>query len=181
MKKEFFNIYEILKQYKPSYPEEFVSKNKMLELIDTCDDCFFRTCRVGHFTASAFLLNKDKTHVCLMHHAKLDKWMQLGGHCDGDHDVLNVAIKEAQEESGIEKIKPIENDIFDIDIHLIPPNSTDDAHYHFDIRFLLHAYDNDTLIKNHESKELRWVKKYDKNIPQNVFRMFEKWRKIASL
>ena len=176
MKKEFINTYKMLERYEPLYPEEFISKEKMLEFLIACDDCFLRSCRVGHFTSSAFLLNKNMTHVCLMHHTKLDKWMQLGGHCDGDYDILNVAIKEAQEESGIKNIKPIKEEIFDIDVHLIPPNINDEAHYHFDIRFLLHAYDDDTLIKNHESQELRWVKSNDKDVPENVFRMFKKWR-----
>jgi hypothetical protein len=176
MRKEFLNTYKLLERYEPLYPEEVVSKEKMLELLMTCDDSFLRTCRVGHFTSSAFLLNKEMTHVCLMHHAKLDKWMQLGGHCDGDSDVLNVSIKEAQEESGIKNIRPIDYGIFDIDIHLIPPYSKDDAHYHFDIRFLLHAYEDDVLIKNHESKALRWFDKNEEDFPKNVQRMFEKWR-----
>jgi 8-oxo-dGTP pyrophosphatase MutT (NUDIX family) len=91
-----------------------------------------------------------------MHHRKLDKWLQPGGHCDGDENVLNVAIKEAQEESGIQSITPITEDIFDVDVHLIPANSRDEAHYHYDVRFLLKA-GVDRLIQNHESKELRWV------------------------
>jgi 8-oxo-dGTP pyrophosphatase MutT (NUDIX family) len=118
------------------------------------------------------------THVCLMHHTKLDQWMQLGGHCDGDFNILNVAIKEAQEESGIKNIRPLKHDIFDIDLHLIPANYHEAAHYHFDVRFLLHAYDNNTLIKNHESKELKWVEKKDKEIPQNVVKMFAKWEQL---
>ena len=174
MRKEFFATYEMLKNYNPVYPEELVYKNKMFEFLETCDDCFLRSCSVGHFTASAFLLNKNMTHVCLMHHAKLDKWMQLGGHCDGDHDVLSVAIKEAQEESGIKNIRPIKTDIFDIDMHLTPANSKDEAHYHFDIRFLLHAYNDDRLVQNHESKALRWVDFASDEIPENVVRMFRK-------
>ncbi|MES2214967.1 MAG: NUDIX hydrolase, partial [Pseudomonadota bacterium] len=55
-------------------------------------------------------------------------------------------------------------------------NTKDEAHYHFDIRFLLHAHDDDTLIKNHESNELRWFKNSDTEVPQNVLRMFEKWQ-----
>lgn len=180
MRSDFLSTYEMIKRYETVYPEELVFKEKMLEFIFSCDDCFLRSCRVGHFTSSAFLLNKDKTHVCLMHHAKLNKWMQLGGHCDGDSDVLSVAIKEAREESGIENIKPIKSDIFDIDIHLIPPSSKDDAHYHFDIRFLLHAYDDDdTLVKNHESNELKWVQKAEHDVPSNVVRMFKKLEEIG--
>lgn len=173
MEKNFLSTYELIK----NYIEELVYKEKMLELIDTCDDCFLRQCRVGHFTASAFLLNKNMNHVCLMHHTKLDKWLQLGGHCDGDPDILNVSIKEASEESGIKNIKPLTSDIFDMDIHLVPKILNEEPHYHFDIRFLLHAYDDDTLIKNHESKELKWVQKSDKEVSQNLIRMFEKLEK----
>lgn len=177
MKTEFLNTYKLLQRYEPLDPEEVVSKKRMLELLTICDDCFLRSCRVGHFTSSAFLLNKDMTHVCLMHHTKFDIWMHLGGHCDGNSDVLNVSIKEAQEESGIKNIRPIDHGIFDIDIHLTPPYSNDEAHYHFDIRFLLHAYEDDRLIKNHESKELRWFDKNAEHVPKDVQRMFEKWRK----
>lgn len=176
MRQEFTKTYNLLKQYNPFDSEEIVAKEKMLELLATCDDCFLRSCRVGHFTASAFLLNKNMTHACLMHHAKLDKWVQPGGHCDGDFDVLNVAIKEAQEETGILELKPVSSEIFDIDMHLIPPNSKEGAHYHFDIRFLLHAYNNDTLIKNHESKDLKWFDNSDVKVPLNVLRMFKKWQ-----
>ena len=169
--------YDLLKAYQPSCQKELVYKQSMLDLISACEDCFLRSCRVGHFTASAFLLNQQKTHVLLMHHTKLDKWMQLGGHCDGDSDVLAVAIKEAQEESGINEIVPLNSEIFDIDIHLIPANKTNEAHYHFDIRFLLHAHKDDKFHKNHESKELKWIAKNSKDIPSDsdsVTRMFEK-------
>jgi 8-oxo-dGTP pyrophosphatase MutT (NUDIX family) len=172
--------YELLKRYDPSYPEEVVYRKKMLEFLETCDDAFLRSCLVGHFTASAFLLNHDKTHVCLMHHTKLNKWVQPGGHCDGDSNILAVAIKEAQEETGITQIIPLNPDIFDLDLHLIPANTKDKAHYHFDIRFFLHACGNDTLIKNHESQELRWVEK-DVQLPldPSVRRLFEKWKTLS--
>lgn len=107
------NTYNLLKNYQPLYSKELVYKQKMLELISFCDDCFWRSCRVGHFTASVFLLNKELTHVLLMHHAKLDRWSQPGGHCDGNPDVINVAMKEAREESGINDIRPLSLKIFD--------------------------------------------------------------------
>ena len=171
----------MLERYDPLYKEELFVKEKMLDLLRNCDDCFLRSCKVGHFTSSAFLLNKNMTHICLMHHRKFDKWMQLGGHCDGDTDVLNVAIKEAREESGIKHIRPVSRDIFDIDMHLTPANNKDEAHYHFDIRFLLHAYEDNIFIKNHESKEIRWIENSDIEISQNVLRMFKKWNQINSL
>ena len=184
MNLSYKKTYDLIEKYQPLYQKELIFKEKILELISTCDDCFLRSCRVGHFTASAFLLNKELSHVLLMHHTKLDKWMQLGGHCDGDADILGVAIKEAQEESGIKEIKPLNSEIFDIDIHLIPPSNKDEAHYHFDIRFLLHAYNDDKVCKNHESKELRWIKKDSTELPSksdSVTRMFEKIQKAKKL
>ncbi len=180
MNSDFRYTYNLLKNYHSDFKEELVYKQLMINLISTCEDCFLRSCRVGHFTASAFLLNKELTHILLMHHTKLDKWMQLGGHCDGDTNILNVAIKEAREESGIDKIKPLRSEIFDLDIHLIPPRKQDEAHYHFDIRFLLHAYDNNDFRKNKESKELRWVKKDAQNFPtvnDSIIRMLKKLAK----
>jgi 8-oxo-dGTP pyrophosphatase MutT (NUDIX family) len=114
-----------------------------------------------------------------MHHAKLDKWMQLGGHCDGDSDVLRVAIKETQEESGINNIIALSDEIFDIDIHLIPDTPREPAHLHFDVRFLLQVHPDsyETIIQNEESKALAWFGRNDK-FPTNsrsVVRMFEKW------
>ena len=86
--------YSILNQYTPTNLKEKIYKEKMLEVLLGCNDCFDRTCRVGHFTASAMLLNKKRTQVLMMHHTKLNKWFQLGGHCDGDTDFLNVSIKD---------------------------------------------------------------------------------------
>lgn len=177
MKTEFKKTHQLLIDYTPDCSEEQVYKEKMIELLKASDTCFLRSCRVGHFTASAFLLNKNKSHVLMMHHTKLDKWMQLGGHCDGDTDVHAVAIKEAQEESGIDQIKLLSEAIFDIDIHLIPSNSKDEAHYHFDIRFILHAYENDNFVQNRESKELRWIPVNAKETlsdSTSVNRMFQK-------
>lgn len=116
-----------------------------------------------------------------MHHAKLDNWFQLGGHCDGDSDVLAVAIKEAREESGILNIVPVFDAIFDIDIHLIPENKREKAHYHYDVRFLLQVASDEQLIINSESKELRWITQDIKSLPANtksIVRMFNKWQNL---
>jgi 8-oxo-dGTP pyrophosphatase MutT (NUDIX family) len=150
----------------------------MLSFIDQNINCFERSLEIGHITASSWLLNKDGSHALLLHHAKLNNWFQLGGHCDGDTDVLAVALKEAQEESGILHIVPVDTDIFDIDIHLIPENSREKAHYHYDIRFLLQVVSDEVVIQNRESKELRWIEKRADTLPtQNpsVVRMFNKW------
>ncbi|MCH9812010.1 NUDIX hydrolase [bacterium] len=174
------NTFELLENYHPKYEEEVIYKRQMLDLLNTSSDCFERSCRVGHFTASTFLLNKAKTHVLLMHHAKVNLWVQLGGHCDGDANVQRVAHKEAMEESGIKEMQLITPEIFDIDIHLFPNLKGEGLHYHFDIRFLYHALD-DTFVKNHESHALKWVSIDGEEYPQDnssLCRVFEKLKAL---
>jgi len=167
-----------LYKYFPVNPQEITFKQEMLSFIMQYPNCFERSLEIGHITASAWVLNKEKTKALLMHHSKLNKWFQVGGHCDGNPDVLSVAIKEAQEESGIKNIIPISFEIFDIDIHLIPENKKEKAHYHYDIRFLLQVVSDEQIIQNRESKELRWIGKSFNELPTDnpsVIRMFTKW------
>ncbi len=166
----------MLNNYIPT-PEEEPYKKGMLAFINAYENCFERSLEVGHITASSWLLNNDCSRVLLMHHTKLDMWVQLGGHCDGDSDVLAVAIKEAQEEWGIQNIEPIFSDVFDIDIHLIPETKKEKAHYHYDVRFLLRVVSDEQMVQNEESKALKW---FDKNstLPtqeRSILRMYQKW------
>ena len=168
----------LLLNYYPAEAEEKRFKDQMLEFIQTHDACFERSLLAGHITASCWLLNQGGTHALLLHHRKLDRWFQLGGHCDGDPNVLAVAIKEAQEESGIFGIQAVTGDIFDIDIHLIPENSKERAHLHYDVRFLLQVNSEEEPSKNIESKQLKWVGKNPDDLPTNslsILRMHQKW------
>ncbi len=172
-----YNLIKMLQNY--SYSDEEVSiKNRMISFVEAYDDCFERSLEIGHITGSSWLLNKDHSKALLMHHTKLDRWLQLGGHCDGNPDVLAVAIKEAQEESGIQNITAVNSHIFDIDVHLIPENKREKEHYHYDVRFLLQVVSDEQIIQNRESKELQWIGKNYNELPTNnpsVVRMFNKW------
>ncbi len=172
-----YTLMKMLQAYTPS-SEEILTKDRIISFIETHEECFERSLPIGHVTASAWLLSKDKTKALLMHHARLDKWLQPGGHCDGDPDVLRVATREAQEESGINAIVPMSSGIFDIDIHLIPANSREKEHYHYDIGFLLHVTRDEQPIGNNESKELKWFGKEHEELPPcdaSVQRKFNKW------
>ncbi len=172
----------LLENYEPT-AEEIITKERMLAFLHEHDDCFERELACGHFTASAWLVNKDLSKALLMHHAKLNIWVQLGGHADGESDLLEVAIKEAQEESGIFDIEPITTQIFDIDIHTIPAKGMDPEHEHFDVRFLLRATTDQQPVKNAESKALAWFGHNESQLPtkqRSVLRMFEKWQEIIS-
>jgi len=172
------NLISLLHTYDSCDGDEQKYKGTILTFVENNPDCFKRSLEVGHITASSWLLNKDHTHALLLHHKKLDRWFQLGGHCDGDSDVLAVAIKEAQEESGILGIAAISPAIFDIDVHMIPANAKEKEHYHYDIRFLLEVKSDETVTQNSESNELRWIDKNINLLPTNersVTRMFKKW------
>ncbi len=109
-----------------------------------------------HVTASAFVLSPDLTSVLLTHHARLNLWLQLGGHCDGIADAPFVAAKEAYEESGLRRIRQLGQEVFDVDIHQIPPSSREPAHLHYDVRYLFVA-EAGTARASVESHALAWV------------------------
>ncbi len=179
MNQEKLSLLQLLTAYHPDDSAEQEYKKTILEFLSQYPtNAFERSLEVGHITASAWLVNKDNTKALLTHHKKLDMWVQLGGHCDGDTDPLAVAIKEAQEESGIMKIRPMQHAIFDIDVHLIPETKKEKAHYHYDVRFLLQVEGDEDFVVSEESHTLAWIDKNKENLPTNersVTRMFEKW------
>lgn len=109
----------------------------------------------GHFTGSAFLVSADGARAALMHHRKLDRWLQPGGHADGDCDLRRVALREAEEETGLTGLTA-EAAIFDLDRHWIPDRPGEPGHWHYDVRFLVRAGSDETLRGNGESKALAW-------------------------
>lgn len=117
---------------------------------------FGRNPETSHVTGSAFVLSRDLGSVLLTHHRKLDRWLQLGGHCDGIADVAFVALKEAYEESGLSRIQLLSDRVFDVDIHEIPANAKEPAHLHYDVRYLFRA-DAGEISPSDESHALEWV------------------------
>ncbi len=128
-----------------------------LRFAATHDDCLLRSCVPGHLTGSAWIVTPDRAHVLLTHHRKLDKWLQLGGHADGDGDLLAVALREAREESGLTRLRVVSAEIFDLDRHWIPPRKVDPGHFHYDLRFIFEADRDEPLAISSESKDLAWV------------------------
>lgn len=170
-------LLELLAKHQPSTTEETRFKQQMIEFIKQNSDCFERTLLIGHVTGSAWIVDKSRRFTLLTHHRKLDKWFQTGGHCDGDADVLNVALKEAQEETGLTDIHVISPDIFDIDIHEIPERKGIPTHLHYDVRFLFEADMNEPLIVSSESSDLAWIarsKVSELNDSESIMRMVGK-------
>lgn len=145
--------------------------------ISKTPNCFHRALSIGHITASTWVTDAAVKQALFTHHKKIGKWLQLGGHCDGNPNVVEVALTEAREESGLNDFQLKQSNIFDVDIHLIPTHKTIAAHYHYDIRFWLIADAKAPLKISSESKDLKWlpidkIKKY--NNEASIMRMVEK-------
>jgi 8-oxo-dGTP pyrophosphatase MutT (NUDIX family) len=116
---------------------------------------FHRETQAGHFAGSAWLVSADGERVLLMHHRKLQRWLQLGGHADGDADLSNVALREAEEESGLVDLHVLP-EIFDMDLHVIPARRDEPEHWHYDVRYVVVARGSEAFTVNEESLELAW-------------------------
>ena len=108
-------------------------------------------------TGSSWIIDTIGHSVLLVHHKKLNRWLQPGGHADGEEGIISVACKEAKEETGLKSLKLVNDQIFDIDIHLIPARRDVKSHFHHDIRFLFTADINERYIVSDESNELAWI------------------------
>ena len=147
----------LLQNHKTNNSEEVNFLEQITKFVQENPDCFERSLLIGHVTGSAWIVDKSRQFTLLTHHRKLDKWFQTGGHCDGDSDVLNVALKEAQEETGLSDVQILSSKIFDIDIHEILERKDIPAHLHYDVRFLFEADMNQTFTVSSESTDLAWI------------------------
>src|SRR5450631_2620274 len=120
-------------------PEESAAVRQTVSFIGRHPDCLLRSCLPGHLTGSAWIVSPDGLRVLLTHHLKLGKWLQLGGHADGDSDLLAVAFREAREESGLASLRVLRPGLYDVDRHWIPARGGEPGHWHHDLRFLLAA------------------------------------------
>jgi 8-oxo-dGTP pyrophosphatase MutT (NUDIX family) len=156
-------LLEILGRYQIAHPAESSVVGRMRGFVSSHEDCFVRSCLVGHVTGSAWVLSADHTKVLLTHHAKLGRWLQLGGHCDGEADPFRVALREACEESGLGELRapdPGDEELpLDVDVHSIPARPGEPAHLHYDVRYLLVAGPDPRLVRSPESRDLRWVER----------------------
>lgn len=172
------DLLQKLHTYRNQWRDEIEMTDRLIAFAESHADCFERSLSIGHVTGSAWVVNQAGTHVLLTHHKKLDMWLQLGGHVDGNPNVLEAAMREAYEESGLSKLEPVACEIFDLDIHLIPERKTEPAHNHHDIRFVFQAVGSDDYIVSDESHDLAWVEiqQLEKFTSEaSMLRMAEKW------
>jgi len=150
-------LFDNLDIYRTSYDEEMLFVPRFKSLLANFPTCYLRSLTTGHMTASAWIVDIQGESALLLHHKKLKRWLQPGGHADGNENCVSVAIKEAEEETGLSSLKLYNEAIFDLDIHLIPRHKNVAPHFHYDVRFLFTADKTESYKGNDESNEVGWI------------------------
>ena len=154
------SLKENLEEFEPYNEQE--DKKIILDYINNFDDTLTRQNKYGHFTSSAFVLNKERTKILMVYHKIYNSWAWPGGHSDGDSNLLNVAMKEAKEETGIKNVIPIFKNIYSIEIISVNGHEKSEkyisSHVHLNVTYLLEADENEKIhIKEDENSGVKWV------------------------
>jgi 8-oxo-dGTP pyrophosphatase MutT (NUDIX family) len=153
---------ESIKGYVPYNEQEKKDKEMVLYCLEAFDDILTRKNRILHMTSTAFVINKKRDKVLMVHHNIFNSWSLTGGHADGEADLLAVALKEAKEETGIRNISPVILDIFSLDVLSVVGHIKNgeyiSAHLHLSMAYLLEADENDVLtVKVDENSAVKWI------------------------
>ena len=171
------NLINALEKYQAWDKNEEAMVQDTINYLNGTDDYLGKINPQGHITGSAWIVNPKRNKVLLTHHLKLNIWVQLGGHTELDESVLESAYREGLEESGLTTLKVVSEDIYDVDVHLIPARKQEQAHYHYDIRYIFEADDQVDFVVSDESHDLKWVE-IDKishySTDRSILRMVEK-------
>ena len=179
-----------IEKFKQYNEQERVEKRVMLKYIDDFDDVLTRQNEYGHFTSSSFILNKERTKILMIYHKIYNSWAWTGGHADGELDLLGTAIRELKEETGVENVRVLNNEIFSLEIICvnghIKRGKYVSSHVHLNLTYLLEVDENEILkIKEDENSDVKWVNIEDvekisseKWIVENVYKKLNEKLKI---
>lgn len=152
---------EKIKKYEPYNEQEERDRVSMLYFLETAEKPFSRENTAAHMTASAWVVNKDRTKVLMAYHNIYDSWSWLGGHADGEENLLKVALQEVREESGVKTLRPVSEDIYSLEILTVDGHIKRgqyvSSHLHMNVTYLLEADDTEELsVKADENSGVRW-------------------------
>ncbi|MEA4972158.1 MAG: NUDIX hydrolase [Candidatus Metalachnospira sp.] len=166
-----------IEQYIPKCEQEEYDKALMLEYMTKNDDVLLRSNTAAHFSASAWVVNKDRSRVLMVYHNIYDSWSWTGGHADGESDLLSVAVREVKEETGITLAVPVFEDIFSLEVLTVDGHIKNgryvSSHLHLNVSYLIEADEQEVLhIKPDENKGVRWF-----SLDEAMEAVSEKWMK----
>ena len=177
------NYIDAIKEYIPFDEQEAKDKEVILKCMNEFDDILTRNNEIAHITSSAFVVNKLKNKVLMVYHNIYNSWSLVGGHADGDDDLLYVAIKEAKEETGIKYAAEINENIFSLDILPVLGHMKKgkyiSPHLHLSVAYLIEADENEQIkIKPDENSDVRWIPINEINTYSNELHMMKIYDKI---
>jgi 8-oxo-dGTP pyrophosphatase MutT (NUDIX family) len=176
---DYSELDEAFRRYGERHPGEAALAREYREFLRRPAPIFERIHAEGHFTGSAWVVSGDGERVLLTHHRKLGLWLQPGGHADGDVDLARVALREAQEETGVPQLALETREIFDLDRHAIPARRDEPRHLHWDVRYVVRAGRDERFVVSEESHALAWrpVREVaaDAGADPSVRRMAQRW------
>ena len=156
-----FELISQIKKYKAFNEQEEKDKYLLLEWIMDNEDAFSRENKIAHITATGWVVNKDRSKVLMVYHNIYNSWSWLGGHADGETDLLSVAIREVKEEAGISNVLPVSEDIFSLESLTVDGHWKNgkyvSSHLHFNVTYLLEADSEEAVsIKADENSGVAW-------------------------
>lgn len=158
---ELTELIGTIEKFKPLNEQEKVDQAFILHELKTNPFVFLRSSLAVHVSASAWVVNETRDKVLMIYHNIYDTWVWLGGHADGDPDLLQVALKEVQEESGLTKIRPVITDIFSLEVLTVDGHEKNghyvSSHLHLNVTYLIEADEEEEVqIKPDENSGVAW-------------------------
>lgn len=155
------NMIQQIREFRPYNEQEAKDKEVLLGLLAGPEDIYTRENRTGHLTASAWVINESWDKALMIYHNIYHSWSWLGGHADGDRDLLAVALREVCEESGAVHVRPVSEEIFSLEILTVDGHEKKGvyvpSHLHLNVTYLLEAAESDVLrIKADENSGVAW-------------------------
>ena len=155
------SLYEDIKSYKPKNEQEEHDQKVMLQYIKDNKDCLERKNQIGHFSASIWTVNKDRTKTLMVYHNIYDSWSWIGGHADGEEDLCAVAMRELQEETGVKHASLVSRDIFSLETLTVDGHVKKGvyvpSHLHLNVTYLAEADEKEELLVNEEENQaVKW-------------------------
>ena len=185
------NLKEKIEKYIPYNEQEKNDKKIILQYLEQFDNILTRENEFDHFTASSWVLNKEKTKVLMIYHNIYQSWAWTGGHTDGESDLLQTAIRELREETGVQNVKILDDNIFSLEVICVNGHVKKgkyvSSHVHLNLTYLLEVDENEKLqIKEDENSNVRWIpieeipkKVNEKWIEENIYHKLNEKLKIS--
>ena len=154
-------IYEQIKAYRPWNEQERQDQVLILDFLRKNSDAFYRTNLLAHMTASAWVVNPQRSKVLMVYHRLYDSWSWAGGHADGEEDLLAVALREVREETGVQRLRPVTEEIYSLEVLTVDGHEKHGqyvpSHLHLNVTYLLEAEEDQPLrVCEAENSGVAW-------------------------